>query len=110
MASKDDGPDVLYVENAGHGVVACNKAHFDRYMTEKDEEGRTYTRHGYKVITEAQARKANPQLFGKLDPQITFTDDELARAATRRRTLDELFPEQAQEHAATLARMLPGAE
>jgi hypothetical protein len=102
--------DTLYVRNAGGGVIACTRAHFDKYLCVLDEEGNSYTRHGYKLLNEGQARAARPQLFGKLDPQIMFTDDELVRAATRRKLLDELFPEDAKAHADTLSRMMSGGD
>jgi hypothetical protein len=48
------------------------------------------------LLTENEAREANPQLFGAQDPQVTFTDDELARQLTRKRQLRELYEEDEQ--------------
>lgn len=83
-----------YVKSETGGIHSVDDDHFDYYLhTATNQNGNTYMLPGFTEINEAQARKGNPQLFGAADPQVTFTDDELVRAAQRKRTLEELFPE-----------------
>lgn len=83
-----------YIKNEEGGVTSVDDAHFDTYLTQTSNAGKTYLRPGFSEIKESEARKLNPQLFGTPDPQITLTDDELVRAATRKKLLAELHSEQ----------------
>lgn len=84
---------VRYIESETGGVHSVTEEHFNKYlMTEPNNNGKSYLLPGFQEITEAQAKKKHPQLFGEPDPQIVYTDEELVRAAQRKETLDKLFP------------------
>lgn len=52
-------------------------------------DGKRYPLPGLTVISEEEAREANPQLFGAWDPQVTFTPAELVAQATYQKQLAE---------------------
>lgn len=79
-----------YVRNEEGGVHSVSEEHFENVLHETTAAGRSYLLPGWEEISEAEARESHPQLFGVPDPQITFTDDELAREASRQRMLGEL--------------------
>lgn len=86
-----------YIKNEEGGIHSVTDEHYDKYLTTVTAAGNTFMLPGYEVVTEKQAKAANPQLFGAADPQITFTDDELVRAAQRKKLLAELFADQPAE-------------
>lgn len=79
-----------YIRNEEGGVTSVTDEHFENVLQETSESGRRYLRHGWSEITEEEARKAHPQLFGAPDPQVTYTPQELALALQQKRMLDEL--------------------
>ena len=85
-----------YIENEAGGVTAVTLEHFEAYLQETTNAGRTYLLHGYKELTAAEAKKRNPQLFSVPDPRVVLTDDELVRAANRKKLLAEIHAEQAE--------------
>jgi hypothetical protein len=85
--------DTKYIRNEEGGIHSVTSEHYDKHLTETTAAGNVFMLPGYKEITEKEAKAAHPQLFGIADPQITFTDDELVRAATRKKLLAELYAE-----------------
>ena len=85
--------DVVYIKNEKGGIQSVTQDHYERYLTTRGVDGGVFPLPGVTVITEAQARKANPQLFGAHDPQVVFTDEELARKLKRQRDHRELYAE-----------------
>lgn len=87
----------VYIRNERGGVQSVTEEHFDKYLTAASgsNDGGRFPKPGITVITEADAKKEHPALFGKPDPQVVFTDDELARQLTRKKQLRELAEEQA---------------
>lgn len=83
----------VYVRNEKGGVQSVTDEHYAKYLTTRTNDGGTFPIPGVAVLTEDEAREANPQLFGAQDPQIVFTDDELARQLTRKKQLRELYAE-----------------
>jgi hypothetical protein len=89
---------IRYIESETGGIHTVTEEHLERHlMTEPNNNGNRYLLPGYKEITEREAKKRNPQLFGAPDPQVTLTDDELVRAAQRKKLLDELFPNRSED-------------
>lgn len=87
----DDKPtDVLYVQNEEGGVHSVTREHYNRTLTTTTNAGNTYILPGWKEITKAAAEKENPQLFGAADPNVYLSDDELIKAAQRKKLLAEL--------------------
>jgi hypothetical protein len=83
----------IYVRNEEGGVHSVDQEHYDKYLTQTTNAGNTYILPGWEVIKEADAKKANPQLFGEPDPQVYLSDDELIKAAQRKKLLAELHAE-----------------
>jgi hypothetical protein len=90
----------VYIRNEMGGVQSVTEEHYARYLTTRTNDGGTYPIPGVSILTEDEAREANPQLFGHLDPKVIFTDDELARQLTRKKQLRELYEEDAAANAA----------
>ena len=82
--------DTIYVRNEEGGVHSVDQEHYDKYLTQTTNAGNTYILPGWEVIKEADAKKAHPQLFGETDPQVYLSDDELVKAAQRKKLLAEL--------------------
>lgn len=85
----------VYLRNEKGGIQSVTDEHYAKHLTVGTNDGGTFPIPGITVITEKEARAAHPQLFGAPDPQIVFTDDELARALERKRRLKELFAQDA---------------
>lgn len=86
-----DNDETVYIRNEHGTIHSVPKAHYEHYLTQRSHDtGKLYPLPGWSVITEAQARKDNPQLFGKPDPRIVFTDEELIRHHQRQKLLREL--------------------
>lgn len=85
----------VYIRNEKGGVQSVTDEHYAKHLTVRTNEGGVYPLPGVTVITEDDARTAHPQLFGEADPQVVFTDDELARVLTRKKQLRELYAEDA---------------
>jgi hypothetical protein len=83
----------IYVRNEEGGVHSVDQEHYDKYLTQGTNAGNTYILPGWEVIKEADAKKAHPQLFGEPDPQVYLSDDELIKAAQRKKLLAELHAE-----------------
>lgn len=83
----------IYVRNEKGGVQSVTQEHYDRHLTVPTNDGGRFPLPGLTIITEEEAREAHPQLFGVQDPQVVFTDDELARQLTRKKQLRELYAE-----------------
>lgn len=75
--------DVHYVRNENGDVHSVDGEHFELYakVTVRD---RRYLRPGWEELTEAEAREANPQLFGARDKSIVRTAKELKEIKERR--------------------------
>lgn len=87
----DEG--TVYVKNERGAVQSVTRDHYEHYLTQRSTDtGKDYPLPGWEKITEAEAKKANPQLFGKPDPNIVFTDEELIRHYNRQKLLAELRP------------------
>lgn len=91
----------VYIRNEKGGVQSVTDEHYAKHLTTRTNDGGTFPVPGITVITEDEAREAHPQLFGAQDPQVVFTDDELARQLTRKKQLRELY---AEEDAASKSR------
>jgi hypothetical protein len=89
-----------YIRNEKGGVQSVTDEHYDKYLTTRTNDGGVFPLPGVTVLTEKEAKAANPQLFGVGDPQVVFTDDELARQLTRKKQLRELYEEDAAVQAA----------
>jgi hypothetical protein len=89
-----------YIRNEKGGVQSVTDEHYEKYLTTRTNDGGVFPLPGIAVLTEKEAKTANPQLFGVGDPQVTFTDDELARQLTRKKQLRELYEEDAAAQAA----------
>jgi hypothetical protein len=83
----------VFIRNEKGGVQSVTDEHYGRYLTTRTNDGGVFPLPGVTVLTEDEAREAHPQLFGVGDPQVTFTDDELARQLARKKQLRELFEE-----------------
>jgi hypothetical protein len=82
--------NTIYLRNEEGGVHSVDQEHYDKYLTTRTNAGNTYILPGWEVISEAAAKKAHPQLFGEPDPQVYLSDDELIKAAQRKKLLAEL--------------------
>ena len=91
----------VYIRNEKGGVQSVTDEHYEKHLTTRTNDGGRFPLPGVTVISEDEARDAHPQLFGAQDPQVVFTDDELARQLTRKKQLRELY---AEEEAATKSR------
>lgn len=96
MAGKEESPeDILYIENENGGVHDVTRAHADEYLYEVTNAGRRFMLPGFSIITEAQARKANPQLFGAPDTRIIFNAAERKDVRDRMAFEAEMVAEEA---------------
>ncbi|GAA2748772.1 hypothetical protein [Amnibacterium kyonggiense] len=75
--------DVHYVRNEIGHVHSVDHDHFENVLHD-EVRGRKFMRPGVTEITEAEARKANPQLFGARDRNIVHTAKELQEKRARR--------------------------
>lgn len=82
--------DTIYLRNEEGGIHSVDQEHYDKYLTQTTNAGNTYILPGWEVIKEADAKKAHPQLFGEPDPEVYLSDDELVKAATRKKLMDEI--------------------
>ena len=81
-----------YIVNEEGGVQSVTDEHFEDVLHEPSEDsGRRYLKHGWKEISESEARALHPQLFGKADPQITYSAKELNDQLQRQRNEAEVF-------------------
>jgi hypothetical protein len=87
---EDELDEVVYVTNEEGAVHSVTREHYLEYLVTRTNAGRVFPLPGWKIITEAEAKKTNPQLFGKPDPRIVFTDEELIRHHNRQKLLAEL--------------------
>ncbi len=85
----------VYIKNEKGGVQSVTDEHYNKYLTTRTNDGGVFPLPGIQVLDEAAAREGNPQLFGVIDPQVSFTDEELARQLTRKKQLRELYEEDA---------------
>jgi hypothetical protein len=86
----DDLPETVYVRNEDGAVHSVTREHYLEYLVTRTNAGRTFPLPGWSIVTETEAKKSNPQLFGKPDPTIVFTDEELIRHHSRQKLLAEL--------------------
>lgn len=86
----------IYIRNEKGGIQSVDEDHYRTYLTTKGVDGGVFPLPGVTILSEAEAREANTQLFGVHDPQVVFTDDELARKLKRQRDLRELYAEEEQ--------------
>lgn len=82
--------ETIYLRNEEGGIHSVDQEHYDKYLTTTTNAGRTYILPGWEIIKEAEAKKAHPQLFGEPDPNVYLSDDELVKAATRKKLLAEI--------------------
>lgn len=82
--------ETIYVRNEEGGVHSVDQEHYDKYLTQTTNAGNTFILPGWEKISEAQARKSHPQLFGEPDPDVYLSDEELVRAAQRKKLLAEI--------------------
>lgn len=59
-----------YVRNAFGVVHSVTDEDYEKYLTQRGDNGELYPLPGWSVIKEAEARKASPQLFGAPDPNV----------------------------------------
>lgn len=87
-----------YVRNADGGVHSIDEEMLNERILE-DAAGNTgsrargplYLPHGWKYLTEDEARAAHPQLFGAADPNIHKNVEELQRELEHQRLMKELY-------------------
>lgn len=95
-----DPEEVVYIQNERGGVHSVTRRHYDLYLTQTSPDtGKTYPLPGWKVVSEEEARKSNPQLFGSADPRIRYTAKELTEQYQQKQMYDALYS-QDPEHAA----------
>lgn len=82
--------DAIYLRNEEGGIQSVTQEHYDKYLTQTTNAGNSFILPGWEVIKEADAKKANPQLFGEADPNVYLSDDELVKALARKKALAEL--------------------
>jgi hypothetical protein len=81
-----------YVVNENGDVHSVDHDHFELYC-HTEVRGRRYLKAGWREIDEAEARAANPQLFGARDRSIVRTAKELKEIKERRALEAELLGE-----------------
>jgi hypothetical protein len=59
-----------YIKNPGGQVHSITDEHYESLLEGDGDTEQRYLPHGYSDVTEAQARKAHPQLFGEPDPAV----------------------------------------
>lgn len=79
----------VYIENEKGGVHSVTDDHYNRYLTTRGVDGGVFPLPGIKVLTEAEAKKKNPQIFGAADPAVTFTPAELVAQLAYQKQLAE---------------------
>lgn len=79
-----------YVKNEEGAVHSVTDEHFDKVLHETTAAGRSFLLPGWSEVSEKEARKAHPQLFGKPDPAIVYTSKELKEVRERREWEREL--------------------
>lgn len=85
-----DPDETVYVKNEHGAVHSCTRAHYAEYLTQRTNAGGVYPLPGWKVLTEAEARKEAPTMFGAPDPNIILNDSEVHRELMRAKELAEL--------------------
>lgn len=90
MPKIEDDPNVVYIRNASGGVTSVTPQHYNTYLTVRSESGQVFPKPGYEVLTAAQAKAANPQLFGVADPRVVYTREELATRLRMEKDIKEL--------------------
>ena len=80
-----------YIQNEEGGVQSVSDEHFENVLHEDSEGGRRYLKHGFRELTEAEARDRLPQLFGKADPQVVYRPDELKAQLEKQRSEAEFY-------------------
>lgn len=60
----------VYVRNAYGVVHSVTEADYEKYLTQRSDNGQLYPLPGWAVIDEDEARAAHPQLFGAPDPNV----------------------------------------
>lgn len=93
---------IHYVTNENGDVHSVDHDHFTLYL-HTTVRGRQYLKPGWDEITEAEARIANPQLFGARDRSIVRTAKELKEIKERRLLEAEFLGEEDAEIEAELA-------
>jgi DNA primase large subunit len=91
-----------YVRNENGDVHSVDHDHFELYC-HTTTRGRRYLKAGWAELTEAEARVANPQLFGSRDRSIVRTAKELKEIKERRELEAELLGEDDEIEAELLA-------
>lgn len=87
----DEKPtDTLYVRNEEGSVHSVTREHYNKYLTQTTNAGNTFILPGWSKVSAVEAKKADPQLFGADDPNVYLSDDELIKAAQRKKLLAEL--------------------
>lgn len=81
-----------YVANENGDVHSVDHEHYELYC-HTEVRGRRYLKAGWRDLTEAEARAANPQLFGARDRSIIRTAKELKEIKERRALEAELLDE-----------------
>lgn len=67
----------VYVRNAFGVVHSATEADYEKYLTQRSDNGQLYPLPGWTVLTEAEAREASPQLFGAPDPNVVPNLEEM---------------------------------
>ncbi len=75
--------EIHYIRNENGHVHSVDHDHFENVL-HTQVRGKLYLRAGVTEITEAEARKANPQLFGARDRSIVHNSKELNELRMRR--------------------------
>jgi hypothetical protein len=85
-----------YLKNPLGAVHSVTEEHFAALL-EKGDDNIDYLPHGWTELKEAEARKANPQLFGTPDPRVLKNAAELKEeAAIEEYRAQQLANQQAQ--------------
>ena len=84
-----------YVKNEEGAIHSVTDEHFDKYLHETTAAGNSFMLPGWSEVKEADAKEANPQLFGKPDPQVVYTSKELKEVKERREWDAELAADEA---------------
>ena len=86
-----------YIRNEEGGVHSVTEEHFQERLHETTPAGNRYMLPGWSEISEAQAKKAHPQLFGAPDPGVVYTSKELKEVRDRLEWEKQLAAEQNQQ-------------
>jgi hypothetical protein len=60
----------VYIRNAYGVVHSVSDEHYEKYLTQRSDNGKLYPLPGWAVIEEDEAREADPRLFGAPDPNV----------------------------------------